>query len=129
MELISKREDGTFVILYNDLPYHVIEGDEPFWSLAVEKAVEMGEDLSIEPPAPEPAKNTYLSKIELWKRLSDAEADKLDIALSKESVRLRRIFEAAQSLDSNDSNYPALKDVIVKALGEKRATIVLEPEI
>ncbi|AZO82181.1 hypothetical protein B5U98_08015 [Bosea sp. Tri-39] len=36
------------------MPYHVLEGDEPLWSEAVERAIEMGDDLGLEPPPPEP---------------------------------------------------------------------------
>ncbi|AZO81574.1 hypothetical protein B5U98_29405 [Bosea sp. Tri-39] len=36
------------------MPYHVVEGDEPLWSEAVERAIEMGDDLGLEPPRPEP---------------------------------------------------------------------------
>ncbi|WP_336812228.1 hypothetical protein [Bosea sp. MMO-172] len=78
----------------------------------------------LNPPAPGP---TRLFKAELWRRLTEAEADALDAALAAAPTRLRRIFEAAQYLDTADPDYPALRAGIVAALGEARADEVLAP--
>jgi hypothetical protein len=79
----------------------------------------------VDPPA---APKTVLSKATLWRRLTDAEADGLDLALAAAPVRLRRLFEASARLDTADPDYPALRDVVIAALGKKRADKVLAPE-
>lgn len=81
------------------------------------------------PPSPEtPPSPTRLYKATLWRRLTDDEATTLDAALSAAPTRLRRIFDAAQFLDSADADFPALRAGVVAALGEQRASEVLTPE-
>ena len=130
IELIWKRPDGTFVMKGPRGPYHVIPGDEPLWSLAVAKAAEMGRKLKLEPqPEPEPEREKFiLSKLTLWRRLTDEEADTLEAALAAAPTRDRRMFEAAQYLDTRDEDYPTLRAGVVAALGEERADEVLQPE-
>lgn len=129
IDLKFKRADGTFVALVNGYPYHVIEGDEPLWTQAQSRAAEMGEELGFEPP-PVPIDLpplTRTAKADVWRRLTDQEAEALDAALLAAPLRLRRIFESAQYLDTTDADYPALRAGIVAALGEPRADEVLEP--
>lgn len=76
---------------------------------------------------PAQAAMTRLLKAELWRRLSDDEAEALDAALVAAPARLRRIYEAATYLDTTDADYPALRAGIVAALGEARADEVLSP--
>lgn len=81
------------------------------------------------PPAPDASPSpTRLYKASLWRRLTDDEAVTLDAALSASPTRLRRIFDAAQFLDTADADFPALRFGIVAALGEQRAAEVLTPE-
>lgn len=74
-----------------------------------------------------PAILTRTAKADVWRRLTDEEAEVLDAALLAAPLRLRRIFEAAQYLDTADADYPALRAGIVAALGETRANEVLTP--
>lgn len=131
VELLWKRPDGSFVARVNDHPYHVIEGDEPLWSLARSKAMTMGLKLKLEPaPGPSDAEIpalTKLPKAELWRRCTDEEAEALADALSQAPLRLQMIFQAAQYLDTTDADYPALRAGVVAALGEERAGVVLAP--
>lgn len=78
----------------------------------------------VAPPAPA---LTKIAKADLWRRLTELEAVTLDAALQAAPLRLRRIFEAAQYLDTADEDYPALRAGIVAALGETRADEVLAP--
>lgn len=70
---------------------------------------------------------TRLWKADIWRRTTDAEAEALEAMLATAPVRLRRIFEAAQYLDIDDADYPALRSGIVAVLGEERAAEVLTP--
>lgn len=78
----------------------------------------------VDPPAPV---LTKVAKADLWRRLTEPEAVTLDAALQAAPLRLRRVFEAAQYLDTTDEDYPALRAGIVGALGEARANEVLAP--
>ncbi len=71
--------------------------------------------------------HTRLPKAELWRRLTEEEADLLDAALTAAPLRLRRIYEAASYLDTTDDDYSVLRDGIVAALGEARTVEVLAP--
>lgn len=128
MNLLFKRPDGTFVAEVNGMPYHVTD-DDPIFAEAHDQAIALGDGLPFEPApeAPEPVQLTRLHKAELWRRLTEAEADALDAALAAAPTRLRRIFEVAQYLDAGDPDYPSLRDGIVAALGEARADEVLAP--
>lgn len=72
-----------------------------------------------------PNPSTRIAKADVWRRLNDEEAEAVDAALQAAPLRLRRIFEAAQYLDTTDADYPALRAGIVAALGESRADEVL----
>lgn len=129
IELLWKRPDGTFVAQGERGPYHVIPED-PLWPFAVAKAADMGRELKLEPaPAAAPAPEKFiLSKLAMWRRLSEEEADTLEAALAGAPTRMRRMFEAAQYLDTRDEDYPSLRAGVVAALGEERADEVLQPE-
>lgn len=76
---------------------------------------------------PEQSPLTRIPKAEIWRRLTEEEAEVVDAALQAAPLRLRRIFEAAQYLDTGDPDYPALRAGIVAALSEERANEVLTP--
>lgn len=84
-------------------------------------------DTGILSDPPPPPVLTKVAKADLWRRLTEPEAETLDAALQAAPLRLRRIFEAAQYLDTADEDYPALRAGIVAALGETRADEVLAP--
>ncbi len=80
-----------------------------------------------EPEAPPAPPLVRLPKAELWRRVTNEEAEAIDNAFAAAALRLRRIFEAVQHLDTREADYPALQAVIVTALGKKRAGEVLAP--
>lgn len=81
-----------------------------------------------EPEPTEPPPLTKLAKATLWRRCTDEEAEILSFVLSQAPFRLRLIFEAAQYLDTTDSDYEPLRAGVVAALGEARAVTLLHPE-
>lgn len=130
MNLQFRRNDGTFVAIINGLPYHIVHEDV-LHAVAVEKAAKLGAALPFEPdpePGPEPIRLKRLHKAELWRRLTDAEAESLDAMLAASPVRLRRIFESASYIDQDDADFPTLRAGIVSALGEVRANQILTPD-
>lgn len=84
--------------------------------------------LTIAPYVPPSAPTfTRIPKAEVWRRLTDEEAEAVDAALQAAPLRLRRVFEAAQFLDTADADYPALRAGVEAALGSTRANEVLAP--
>lgn len=129
--LYKRRPDDTFVISVNGLPYQVIESD-PLYEPCVE-AYEALNELPPDEPPPAPPQGivnapVVLSKADLWRKLTNEEADAVDeIMLNKAVVptRLRRIFEAAQYIDPADPDYPSIVQVLQAAIGPERAAEVL----
>lgn len=130
--LIWANEDSTAVRVSSPLVEieHIVPWpteDDPSWLQSiVAEALEGGEVIAPY-EAPTPPALTKISKADVWRRLSDQEAEKVDAALQASPLRLRRIFEAAQYLDVNDTDYPEIRAGVVTALGEKRAKEVLQP--
>ncbi|MCZ8098844.1 MAG: hypothetical protein O9972_13085 [Burkholderiales bacterium] len=122
------------------------QGDEAGFSVVTEEAGHMlftsssnpaaFEDLqrwiaagnTVEPRPTAESLFTRLSKAELWRRCTDAEAEALALALSQAPLRLQMVFQAAQFLDTNDPDYPAMREGVIAALGLVRANAVLKPE-
>jgi hypothetical protein len=130
--MIWANEDSTAVRVLSPLVEieHIVPWpteDEPSWLQSIiAEALEGGEVIApYEAPA-DPAL-TKVSKADVWRRLTDQEAEEVDSALQAAPLRLRRIFEAAQYLDVNDDDYPEIRTAIVTALSEKRADEVLQP--
>lgn len=71
---------------------------------------------------------TRLRKGEFWRRCSEHEVTILRAALAQASGRMREIFDAVPYLDVNDSDYPALREGVVAALGLVRANAILKPD-
>lgn len=72
MNLQFRRLDGTFVAEVKGMPYHIIEGDEPMWSEALNLAAEMGDELQLEPspPAEQPIAATVISDRQFAQKLA-----------------------------------------------------------
>lgn len=78
--------------------------------------------------APPPAPLRYqIAKADIWRRATDAEADAMDAALNAAPPRLRRIYSAAQYIDSGDEWFGELRAGIAAAVGETRAAELLAP--
>lgn len=71
-----------------------------------------------------------MAKGELWRRLTDAEAEAVNAILVNPAIvpiRLLRIFEASLFLDPADPDFPTIQQVLAAALGPERAVEVLAP--
>lgn len=127
INLLFKREDGTFVAEINGLPYHVIPTDELYWQLAVDEAAKMGDDLYFEPePEPIPGSDVIvLPSVILWERLTEDEADRVNDAIFTQPIRTQRIFTTANTFRSDHELWPLLESMAIQLFGEKRASELL----
>lgn len=122
-----RRPDGSYVATVNQLPYHVLQED-PLYADAQAWVAEHGDPPfePLPPVLPLPVR-TRIFKADIWRRATDAEAVTIDAALQAQPVRLRRLWDDAQWLETTDELYPSLQAAFVAAFGAARAAELLEP--
>lgn len=94
------------------------QGGKPIWTVTYADA----------PPIP-PAPPFTLFKADIWRRCTNDEATKLDTALSQQPVRLRRMFNDATLLRSDDELFSTIQSAVTQLLGDSRATDILAPSV
>lgn len=84
---------------------------------------------TIEPyqPEAEPEPVTIVYPADLWRRVTNDEADVIAEAMQEQPLRLRKIFETAQVYRSDDELWPLLYGMAVQLFGEARASEILAP--
>ena len=70
---------------------------------------------------------TVIPKDAIWRRATDAEAEQMEAALQAQPVRLRRIYEGATFISTEDELYGVLEAALVQMFGAERAAELLEP--
>jgi hypothetical protein len=78
---------------------------------------------ALPPPAPPPPR--VISKADIWRRCTDAEAVTLDTLLNAQPVRLRRMWADAQFLSTGDEMFSAVETALITAFGATRAAQLL----
>lgn len=68
-----------------------------------------------------------ISKADMWRRMTDDEADILKAVLSETSVRMQEIYAGAPYISSDDELFPTLYAGIQGALSTARADAILAP--
>lgn len=64
-------------------------------------------------------------KADIWRRASEAEAETMDAMLNSQPVRLRRMWEDAVHLQSNDELFATIEAALTSAFGSERASELL----
>lgn len=114
---IQRDENGIVVGIYANYQEGIAE--------------EEGDDESPEilaflsPPAPQVV--TVVYGVDLWSRMTDAEADQVGAAMEQQPFRIRRIFESAGSYQSDHELWPLLVQIATTLFGEERAAQILAP--
>lgn len=75
------------------------------------------------PPELEPI--TILYPVDLWSRLTNAEADLVETAMATQPVRIQNIFRSASSYRSDHELWPLLETIAVGLFGAERAAQIL----
>lgn len=70
-----------------------------------------------------------ISKDDIWRRASDQEAEIMEQALQNQPTRLKRIYEGATYIRTDDGLFTLLKETLVQLFGETRADELLAPSI
>jgi hypothetical protein len=66
-------------------------------------------------------------KADIWRRVTDSEAETIIRVLGQQSPRKQRLFADAQNLDHADENFAELYAGFVAAFGKERADVILAP--
>lgn len=74
---------------------------------------------------PEPV--TVVYSVDLWSRMTNAEADHVGAAMEQQPFRIRKIFESAGSYQSDHELWPLLVQIATTLFGEERAAQILAP--
>ena len=66
-----------------------------------------------------------LHPVDLWSRLTEAEAEQVEAVMATQPVRIQNIFKAASSYRSDHELWPLLEGVAVGLFGPDRAKEIL----
>lgn len=122
--MLHAREDGTFVVALNGLPYHVLESD-PLYPYVLDVYTSDPTVVTPETPPTGPLPPPEISKNSLYARMTDAEMDTLDHWINNiATVRQRRRWDDATALVLSD---PELVAVAEALYGSERAAELLAP--
>ncbi|MGI8395686.1 hypothetical protein ACRYWZ_04855 [Agrobacterium deltaense] len=86
-----------------------------------------GEVVIHEPPAVTPV--TVIFAVDLWSRMTNAEADQVGAAMEAQPFRIRKIFETANSYRSDHELWPLLQQIATTLFGAERAAEILAPSV
>lgn len=74
---------------------------------------------------PIPPEVTIVFAVDLWSRLTNAEADAVEAAMATQSVRVQNIFRSASSYRSDHELWPLLESMATSLFGAERAAEIL----
>ena len=77
------------------------------------------------PVVPDPV--TVVYSVDLWTRMTNAEADQVGAAMDQQPFRVRRIFESANSYRSDHELWQLLVQIATDLFGAERAAQILSP--
>lgn len=112
---------GT-VVIYDAESGETVERDETLAEIADREA------RAAEAAEQEANKPYSISKLALWTRLTDEEAETVDAAMADQPARLRGIWNSATEVRSDSEFFATLTAFLSAVLGDERATQVLQPE-
>ena len=113
--IVAKTENrGTMLLTQSGMP----DEWEHFHTLGIQV-----QNFEESPPLPEPV--VVLYPVDLWSRLTDAEADAVESAMTAQSVRLQNIFRSAASYRSDHELWPLLETIATDLFGAARAAEIL----
>ncbi|MEH0295860.1 hypothetical protein V6R98_27100 [Agrobacterium sp. CCNWLW71] len=84
-----------------------------------------GEVVIFEPPFVPPV--TVVFAVDLWSRMTNAEADQVGAAMAEQPFRVRKIFETANTYRADHELWPLLVQIATTLFGEERAAQILAP--
>lgn len=89
------------------------------------QAVVAAGDIAPYVPSEQPQVPTILYPVDLWSRMTDAEADQVEAAMATQPVRIQNIFKYASSYRSDHELWPLLDTMATSLFGAERAAEIL----
>jgi hypothetical protein len=120
--------DLTMVIPTNSYFFEIagVDPAEPKpWKLFEQQLFDP-EALTITPRPPRPV---VVSKLDLYRRVTDGEAADIEAELAKQPIKNRRLFDAAMTFQSDAPEWALLRQIAGKLFGDDRAAELLTPTI
>lgn len=138
--ITASAEASVYVVVCNitvatdqgDVAYdaqHAVRPDDPYglspilrdWMAEHEGEYEV---LPYVPPVePEPVVIVY--PVDLWSRMTDAEADAVEAAMATQTIRVQNIFKSASSYRGDHELWPLLTSMATELFGAPRAAEIL----
>ncbi|AVH41806.1 hypothetical protein [Agrobacterium tumefaciens] len=75
----------------------------------------------------QPPSIPILYRVDLWSRLTEDEAEQVELAMASQSARVRNIFNSAASYRSDHELWSLLEETAVDLFGQDRAAEILAP--
>lgn len=77
------------------------------------------------PSEPGPESLIVVPSVTLWERMTEEEANQVEVAMAAQSFRTRQIFMTAQTFRSDHELWPLLASMATSLFGEDRAAQLL----
>ncbi len=71
---------------------------------------------------------TVLYPVDLWSRMTNAEAEQVEAIMATQPIRIQNIFRAASSYRSDHELWPLLVSIATGLFGAERAAVILAAE-
>ncbi|WCK15389.1 hypothetical protein G6L41_017335 [Agrobacterium tumefaciens] len=124
----------SFEIHGDNIPQDTVEITEEEWREFIENPGRRqwidGTIVTYDPavePQPEPV--TVVYSVDLWTRMTDAEAEEVLSIMEQQPIRTRKIFDTANSYRSDHELWPLLQQLATTLFGEERAAEILAPSV
>lgn len=127
MEVIGYTKDGSIAAIIDGESAIVPDDMRNRHRLMIAEWEAEGNTIPPYVPDPEPEPITIVYPADLWRRVTNDEADVIAEAMQEQPLRLRKIFETAQVYRSDDELWPLLQGMAVQLFGETRASEILAP--
>lgn len=106
-------------------PVFRINGDVHVLIVQAYSAGEAPPEADDMPAYPAPASETVVYPVDLWSRMTSAEADAVEAAMTTQPARIQNIFRSASSYRSDHELWPLLVSMATSLFGAERAAVIL----
>lgn len=112
-----------------DIPLDAVPVTDEQWEDAQRIALWRSPDGTLTTPPPlEPIESpsiVVIPAVTLWERMTDAEAEQVNVAMATQPFRTRQIFLTANTFRSDHELWPLLVQMATELFGEERAAELL----
>lgn len=111
----------------NIIIFNAATGEEAERPLTAEEIAGIAASAPEPLPIPEPV--TVVYAVDLWSRMTNAEADQVGAEMEAQPFRIRKIFETANSYRADHELWALLQQIATTLFGAERAAEILAPSV